>query len=206
MILFIDNYDSFTYNLVDYFGQLEPDLKVVRNDRLTVSQIASMKPAAIVISPGPGTPQDAGISCKLIESLHREIPILGVCLGHQCIAKVFGGNVIKASAPVHGKTADIIHDNSDIYRGLPNPFRATRYHSLMVERESLPDVFEITAETADGTIMGIKHRDFPLNGVQFHPESILTRDGFSLIKNWINSYSTSKKYPQKSKQRKLTAI
>ncbi len=187
MILFIDNYDSFTYNLVHYFGQLVDDLVVARNDKISLKEIQEMQPDGIVISPGPGTPDDAGISCDLIREFHQFIPILGVCLGHQCIGQVFGAKIIRAPLPVHGKTSDIFHEQDSIFTGLPSPFPATRYHSLIIDENTLPEVLKITARTSDGLIMGIEHRNFPVVGVQFHPESILTEVGPRLIKNWLQS-------------------
>lgn len=186
MILFIDNYDSFTYNLVDLLGQLEPDLRVVRNDELTPRQVAELKPQGVVISPGPGTPDDAGISCNLIRDYCAKIPILGVCLGHQSIGQVFGAKVIRGEYPVHGKTSAILHENKSIFTGLPVPLQATRYHSLIIDRNSLPDCLEVTAETEDKVIMGVVHRKYPITGVQFHPESILTPDGPAMLANWLN--------------------
>ncbi len=185
MILFIDNYDSFTYNLVDLLGQLEPDLKVVRNDELTPKQVADLKPQGIVISPGPGTPDDAGISCDLISEYGNKIPILGVCLGHQSIGQVFGAKIIRGEYPVHGKTSDILHQDKSIFTGLPVPLQATRYHSLIIDRNTLPDCLEITAETEDKVIMGVAHNEYPITGVQFHPESILTPDGPAMLANWL---------------------
>jgi anthranilate synthase/aminodeoxychorismate synthase-like glutamine amidotransferase len=185
MILFIDNYDSFTYILVDVFGQLTSDLQVVRNDKIQLTDIEKMQPQGIVISPGPGTPDDAGISCAVIEKYHRCIPILGVCLGHQCIGQVFGAEIIRGPQPVHGKTSAIYHNQGGIFEGIPSPFEATRYHSLIIKRNTNPAILEITAETGDRIIMAIQHREFPLTGVQFHPESILTSPGKKLIQNWI---------------------
>jgi anthranilate synthase/aminodeoxychorismate synthase-like glutamine amidotransferase len=185
MILFIDNYDSFTYNLVDYFGQLHPDIVVKRNDKISLEDIPAMNPSGIVLSPGPGTPDDGGICNEVIRKYHQSIPILGVCLGHQCIGTVFGAKVVRAPEPVHGKSAEIYHNNAEIFRTLPSPFEATRYHSLIIERKSLPDNLEITAETEDGIIMAIKHKKYTVNGVQFHPESILTSQGKTIIKNWL---------------------
>ncbi len=185
MILFIDNYDSFTYNLVDIFGQFYSDVRVERNNTITPEAIASLAPDGIVISPGPGTPQDAGISCRVIERFYQKIPILGVCLGHQCIGEVFGARVIRGPAPVHGKTSEIHHDGSRLFREINSPFTATRYHSLIIEEETLPPELRRTAWTEDGIIMGIQHREAPLYGVQFHPESILTRVGPQIIRNWL---------------------
>jgi anthranilate synthase/aminodeoxychorismate synthase-like glutamine amidotransferase len=191
MILFIDNYDSFTYNLVDYFGQYQPDLLVKRNDKISLEEIASMDPDGIVLSPGPGNPDDAGICNDVVRTFYKKKQIFGVCLGHQCIGEVFGAKIIRAPQPVHGKTAQIMHKNAEIFRGLPTPFEATRYHSLIIEKISIPDVLEITAETEDGLIMGIRHKKFPVCGVQFHPESILTTEGKTIIKNWLDSIGNS---------------
>lgn len=185
MILVIDNYDSFTYNLVQYLGQLHDNLKVFRNDKISVSKIQQLKPQKIVISPGPGRPENAGISCELIEKLKGEIPILGVCLGHQAIGYAFGGKIIQAKKIMHGKTSMIYHDRKTIFKDVPLPFEATRYHSLVVERRSLPQSLEVIAWTKDGEIMGLKHKQFPIWGVQFHPESILTRVGLNILKNFL---------------------
>ena len=185
MILVIDNYDSFTYNLVQYLGELGSDVRVVRNDQTTVGAIEALKPQRIVISPGPCTPNEAGISLNVIRELAGTIPILGVCLGHQAIGQAFGGRVVRAPYLMHGKTSKIVHDGQTIYAGLENPFTATRYHSLIVELESLPDVLEITARSSDGLIMGLRHRDFVCEGVQFHPESILTDVGKDLLRNFL---------------------
>ncbi len=186
MILMIDNYDSFTYNLVQYLGELGEELKVVRNDKITVAEIKKLKPARIVVSPGPGSPKDAGVSNAVIRELGPKIPLLGVCLGHQCIGEVFGGNVIVADRQMHGKTSPILHDGKGIFKGLDNPFIATRYHSLLVERKSLPKDLTITAETKEKEIMGLQHKKFPVYGVQFHPESILTQSGKDILKNFLN--------------------
>ena len=185
MILVIDNYDSFTYNLVQYLGELGADIQVYRNDKISTDEIEQLDPERIVISPGPGTPDDAGISLEVIRRFAANRPILGVCLGHQSIGQAYGGRVINAPLLMHGKTSMVNHDGHRLFEGLPNPFEATRYHSLVVERSSLPDVLEITAETEDGTIMGLRHRDYPLEGVQFHPESILTGVGKNLLKNFL---------------------
>jgi anthranilate synthase component 2 len=194
MILVIDNYDSFTYNLVQYLGELGEELpvaseiEVYRNDKIDLEKIRHLQPDGIVISPGPGRPEDAGISLALIEHLGPTIPILGVCLGHQSIGQVFGGKIISAPVLMHGKTSEIYHQDGGIFQGLENPLTATRYHSLVIERQSLPDVLEITAWVEDGTIMGVRHRDYPhIQGVQFHPESILTRSGKQLLRNFLNS-------------------
>jgi len=186
MLLVIDNYDSFTYNLVQYFGELGADLLVKRNDEITPDEIAALKPERICISPGPCTPNEAGISNEVIKRFGPTTPLLGVCLGHQCIGHVFGGDVVRAGRLMHGKTSPILHHNTGVFAGLPNPFEATRYHSLLVKRETFPNaVLEITAETAEGEIMGLRHREFPIHGVQFHPESILTLEGKHLLKNFL---------------------
>jgi len=187
MILVIDNYDSFTYNLVQYLGELGAALEVRRNDAISLGGIEELSPEKVVISPGPGTPDDAGISLDLIESFAGRIPILGVCLGHQAIGQSFGGNVVGASTIMHGKVSEIRHDGRTVYRGLPQSFTATRYHSLVVERETLPSCLEVSAETADGTIMGLRHRELAVEGVQFHPESILTSVGKALLKNFLDA-------------------
>ena len=185
MILVIDNYDSFTYNLVQYLGELGADLQVVRNDQTTIEAIAKQAPERIVISPGPKTPSDAGICLEVIRAFSGRIPILGVCLGHQAIGQAFGGQVIRAPQLMHGKTSEIQHDGKTIFAGLPNPFPATRYHSLIVARESLPDCLEVSANTADGLIMGLRHKTMKVEGVQFHPESILTNAGKQLLGNFL---------------------
>jgi anthranilate synthase/aminodeoxychorismate synthase-like glutamine amidotransferase len=185
MILVIDNYDSFTYNLVQYFGELGADLRVVRNDQITLAEVEALAPERIVISPGPCTPHEAGVSSEVIRSFGPRTPVLGVCLGHQCIGEVYGGEVVRAARLMHGKTSPILHDGSGVFRGLPSPFEATRYHSLIVRRESLPETLRITAETAEGEIMGLRHREFPVHGVQFHPESILTGEGKNLLRNFL---------------------
>jgi len=185
MILMIDNYDSFTYNLVQYLGELGQELRVFRNDRITLEEIAALAPERIVISPGPGTPDDAGISCAVIQHFAGKVPILGVCLGHQAIGQVFGGRVVRAGRLMHGKTSLIYHDGRGVFQDLPNPFEAVRYHSLLVERETLPACLEISAETDLGEIMGLRHKEFPVEGVQFHPESILTRPGKALLRNFL---------------------
>jgi anthranilate synthase/aminodeoxychorismate synthase-like glutamine amidotransferase len=187
MMLMIDNYDSFTYNLVQYFGELGADLVVKRNDQVTLDEIAEMHPERICISPGPGTPLDAGISNDLILRFGPTTPILGVCLGHQCIGHVFGGEVVRADRIMHGKTSPIIHEGDGVFRTLPNPFEATRYHSLIVRRESFPAELEITAETAQREIMGLRHRRYPIQGVQFHPESIMTSVGKQLLLNFLKT-------------------
>lgn len=185
MLLIIDNYDSFTYNLVQYFGELGAEMKIVRNDALTVEKVRELKAERICISPGPCTPTEAGISCELIEKLGASIPILGVCLGHQSIGQVYGGEVVRGLKPVHGKTSPVLHEGKSVFAGLPSPFEATRYHSLIVSRESLPDCLEVTAWTADGVIMGLQHKEHPVHGVQFHPESILTKDGKRILENFL---------------------
>jgi anthranilate synthase/aminodeoxychorismate synthase-like glutamine amidotransferase len=185
MILMIDNYDSFTYNLVQYLGELGEELEVVRNDRISIAGIKQLKPRSIVISPGPGSPKDAGISNDLIKTFAGTIPILGVCLGHQCIGEVFGGQVVRAKRLMHGKTSKIYHRGSGLFQRLPNPFEATRYHSLIVQREGLPESLAVTAWTKDGEIMGLAHTRLPVYGVQFHPESILTKAGKDLLRNFL---------------------
>jgi anthranilate synthase/aminodeoxychorismate synthase-like glutamine amidotransferase len=193
MLLMIDNYDSFTYNLVQYLGEMKEELQVFRNDKITAKKVKGLKPQAIIISPGPGTPKDAGISNELIEKFSGKIPILGVCLGHQCIGEVFGGNIVKAARLMHGKISQIHHNGKNIFLGLPNPFGATRYHSLIVERENFPGRLEITAWTKEGEIMGLKHKNFPVFGVQFHPESILTNEGKHLLRNFLDIAKKHKK-------------
>lgn len=185
MLLVIDNYDSFTYNLVQYFGELGADPVVKRNDVITPEEVEKLRPGRIVISPGPGTPADAGISMEVIRRMGTTTPILGVCLGHQCLAEVFGGKVVRAERLMHGKTSPIRHQGKGVFAGLPNPFEATRYHSLLVEKSSVPACLEITADTAEGEIMGLQHREFPIHGVQFHPESILSREGKDLLRNFL---------------------
>jgi anthranilate synthase/aminodeoxychorismate synthase-like glutamine amidotransferase len=186
MILLLDNYDSFTYNLAQYLGQMGQELDIRRNDQITLEEIAELRPERIVISPGPCTPKEAGISVPLIQRFAGKIPILGVCLGHQAIGAAFGGRVIRAPKVMHGKTSEIHHDNKTIFHGLDEPFTATRYHSLIVERKSLPRTLEISAETDDGTIMGLRHRKMKVEGVQFHPESVLTGAGFKLLENFLS--------------------
>jgi anthranilate synthase component 2 len=185
MVLMIDNYDSFTYNLVQYLGELGADVKVVRNDELTVERLQALGPEKIVISPGPCSPNEAGVSLEVIERLGRSIPILGVCLGHQALGQAYGGKVVHAKTLMHGKVSAIAHTGQGVFAGLPSPFIATRYHSLAVERESLPDCLEITAWTEDGEIMGLRHREFRVEGVQFHPESILSEHGHALLANFL---------------------
>jgi anthranilate synthase/aminodeoxychorismate synthase-like glutamine amidotransferase len=186
MILVIDNYDSFTFNLVQYLGELGQHLTVVRNDAITVADIARLAPSAIVVSPGPGRPENAGIIVEVMRAFSGRAPILGVCLGHQALGAAFGGQVVPAPAIMHGKTSEIIHDGRTIFAGLRNPFPATRYHSLVVAAQGLPDCLEISARTADGSIMGLRHRSFAVEGVQFHPESILTEEGMKLLRNFLS--------------------
>ncbi|MDR7090740.1 anthranilate synthase component II [Cellvibrio fibrivorans] len=193
MILMIDNYDSFTYNLVQYFGELGADIKVVRNDEITIEEIAALAPEKIVISPGPCTPTEAGVSVDTIKTFAGKIPLLGVCLGHQSIGQALGGKVIRAPFVMHGKTSPVYHDNKGVFAGLKNPFQATRYHSLVIEKESIPECLEITAWTQneDGSmaeIMGVKHKTLALEGVQFHPESILTEHGHDMLRNFLTAY------------------
>ncbi|HEV2806618.1 MAG TPA: aminodeoxychorismate/anthranilate synthase component II [Chthoniobacterales bacterium] len=184
-VLIIDNYDSFTYNLVQYFGVLGCEVIVKRNDEITVAEAEALAPDRICISPGPGRPEDAGMSNETIRALGPKIPTLGVCLGHQCIGAVFGGKVVSAQRLMHGKTSPVQHHGTGVFAALPNPFEATRYHSLIVERATLPDSLEVTAETAEGEVMGLRHREFPIHGVQFHPESVLTSEGMALLKNFL---------------------
>ena len=186
MLVVIDNYDSFTYNLVQYLGELGERPRVFRNDQITVEEIAALHPDRIVISPGPKTPKEAGISCETILQFAGQIPILGVCLGHQCIGAAFGGKIVRAARLMHGKTSPIHHDGRTIFSGLPNPFEATRYHSLIVDREGFPDCLEISAETAEGEIMGVRHKEHQIEGIQFHPESILTKEGMALLRNFLS--------------------
>jgi len=186
MLLMIDNYDSFTYNLVQYFGELGAQVKVYRNDEITLEQIALMKPEQLVISPGPCTPAEAGISVPAIREFAGKIPLLGVCLGHQSIGAAFGGKVVHAKRLMHGKTSPVHHEDVGVFKGLPNPVTCTRYHSLAIERESLPDCLEVTAWTDDGEIMGVRHKTLAVEGVQFHPESILTEHGHAMLKNFLD--------------------
>ncbi|MFJ7733597.1 aminodeoxychorismate/anthranilate synthase component II [Lysinibacillus sp. NPDC097231] len=188
MILMIDNYDSFTYNLVQYFGEFGHELLVKRNDVLTVGDIEQLAPDMIIISPGPCSPNEAGESLNIIKYFTGNIPILGVCLGHQAIAQVFGGNVIRAERLMHGKTSPVLHAEIGLHKGMPNPFQATRYHSLIVEKETLPACFEVTAWTEEGEIMGIRHKDYPIEGVQYHPESIMTEQGKKLLRQFVELY------------------
>lgn len=185
MLLLIDNYDSFTYNLYQYLAELGAEILVRRNDQITLAEIEELQPERIVISPGPCTPSEAGLSCQIIETFGPRIPLLGVCLGHQAIGQVYGGRVIRAAQLMHGKTSLIYHQGEGVFTGLPQPFEANRYHSLIVERASLPDILEITAETEDGVIMGLRHREYPVEGVQFHPESIMTPEGKTLLQNFL---------------------
>ena len=185
MMLVIDNYDSFTYNLVQYFGELGAEMVIYRNDQITLEEAKDLGPERICLSPGPGTPLETGISNDLIRYFGPSVPILGVCLGHQCIGHVFGGEVVRADRLMHGKTSPIMHEGDGVFAGLPNPFEATRYHSLIVKRETLPAELEIVAETSEGEIMGLRHRRYPIHGVQFHPESILTQEGKKLLANFL---------------------
>lgn len=185
MIVVIDNYDSFTYNLVQYLGEMTDDIRVFRNKDVGPEDVVGLRPQAVVVSPGPCTPREAGVSTPLMTALAGEVPVLGVCLGHQCIGAAFGGRIIRASQPVHGKVSQIRHDGRSIFDGLPNPITATRYHSLVIDRESLPDVLEVSAELEDGTIMGVRHKHAAIEGVQFHPESILTAPGKQLLRNFL---------------------
>jgi anthranilate synthase/aminodeoxychorismate synthase-like glutamine amidotransferase len=185
MLLVIDNYDSFTYNLVQYLGELGAAVEVHRNDRITLPEVQAMRPERIVLSPGPCTPAEAGICCDLIRAVGSRVPILGVCLGHQCIGAAYGGRIVRAARLMHGKTSPIQHDGKSIFAGLPNPFEAIRYHSLLIEREGLPACLTISAETAEGEIMGVRHIRHPVEGVQFHPESILTQAGKALLRNFL---------------------
>ena len=185
MLLIIDNYDSFTYNLVQYFGELGAEPVVKRNDEITVAEINQMKPEAVVISPGPCTPKEAGISDDVIREIGPKLPVLGVCLGHQCIGYVFGADVVRAGRLMHGKTSPILHGNEGVFAGLPSPFDATRYHSLIIDPPTVPDSLVVNARTAENEIMGVRHKEYPIHGVQFHPESILTRHGKELLKNFL---------------------
>lgn len=186
MLVVIDNYDSFTYNLVQYFGELGAEMKVLRNDVITVDELRDLKPSRICISPGPCTPNEAGISCEVIEAFGSELPVFGVCLGHQSIGQVYGGEVVRAKELMHGKTSMIHHEGKSVFKGLENPFEATRYHSLIVKRETLPDCLEVTAWTEDGVIMGLRHKEFNVHGVQFHPESILTSSGKQILQHFLD--------------------
>jgi para-aminobenzoate synthetase component 2 len=188
MILLIDNYDSFTYNLYHYLGELGAEVRVYLNDKISCDEIAQIKPEKIVISPGPCTPKEAGISCAVIQRFAQHVPILGVCLGHQCIGAAYGGRIVRAPEIMHGKLSDVFHDSQTIYRSLKNPLPAMRYHSLVIDPTSLPSEFAVSAHTSDNVIMGIRHRTLPLEGVQFHPESILTEEGKGLLKNFLDYY------------------
>jgi len=188
MLLMIDNYDSFTYNLVQYLGELGEDVRVVRNDQITVADIEKLGPDYIVISPGPCTPNEAGISVETIQKLGGKFPILGVCLGHQSIGQAYGGKIVRAKQLMHGKTSMIRHENKGVFAGLPNPFEATRYHSLVIDPDTVPDVLEVTARTDDGEIMGVRHKALPVEGVQFHPESILTQHGHDMLRNFLTQH------------------
>jgi len=185
VILIVDNYDSFTYNLVQYFGELGCEVMVKRNDAVSLDQISSLRPTHVCISPGPGRPAQAGLSNDIVREFSARVPLLGVCLGHQCIGEVFGGKIVAAPRLLHGKTSQIRHNGSGVFANLPNPFTATRYHSLIVSPDSVPDCLEVTAQTSEGEIMGLRHRDFPVHGVQFHPESILTAEGKKLLANFV---------------------
>ena len=185
MIVIIDNYDSFTYNLVQYFGELEPDIRVFRNDAIDAAGIRALKPDRIIVSPGPCSPKEAGISCDVIRELGPEIPTLGVCLGHQCIGAVYGGDIVRADRIMHGKLSSIRHTGNRLFEGVESPFKATRYHSLIIKRDTCPEALEITAETDEREIMGVAHREFPIWGVQFHPESILTACGKQIVRNFV---------------------
>ncbi len=186
MILVIDNYDSFTFNLVQYLGELGAEMRVFRNDKITVAEAVALKPEKVLVSPGPCTPKEAGVSCDIIREFGPRLPLFGVCLGHQSIGDVYGGNVIRADRLMHGKTSPMIHEGKSVFKGLPSPFDATRYHSLIIERETLPNCLEITAWTAEGEIMGVQHKEHPVHGVQFHPESILTIEGKKLLQNFLD--------------------
>lgn len=203
-IVVIDNYDSFTYNLVQYLGELTGDVRVFRNDQITPREILAMRPAAVVISPGPCTPNEAGISTPLVAELAGHLPVLGVCLGHQCIGAAFGGKIVRAAVPVHGKVSEVRHDGRTIYEGLPNPLVGTRYHSLIIDRDSLPEALEVSAQLADGTIMGVRLKHEMVEGVQFHPESVLTAAGKDLLRNFLRlaglEVTDSSQYPVASRQ------
>lgn len=192
-VVVIDNYDSFVYNLVQYLGELGANPIVFRHDEITVDELAAREPDGILISPGPGNPDEAGISNAVIEQLGPSIPLLGVCLGHQCIGQVFGGRIVRAPTIMHGKTSWVEHEGVGVFAGLASPFEATRYHSLVIEPASVPDVLEVTAQTSDGVIMGVRHKEFPIEGVQFHPESILTTVGHDLLRGWLASFPVAAK-------------
>jgi anthranilate synthase/aminodeoxychorismate synthase-like glutamine amidotransferase len=187
MILVIDNYDSFTYNLVQYLGEMGVEIEVARNDELTIDEILNKNPSHLLISPGPCSPKEAGISVEIIKQLGGKLPILGVCLGHQSIGYAYGGDIVRAKKLMHGKTSQISHDGKGVFKGMPNPFKATRYHSLAIRKETLPDCLVVTAESEEGEIMGVRHKSLPVEGVQFHPESILTESGRILLRNFIES-------------------
>jgi anthranilate synthase/aminodeoxychorismate synthase-like glutamine amidotransferase len=191
MIVMIDNYDSFTYNLVQYLGEMGEELRVYRNDEITVDEVEALRPDHLIISPGPCTPNEAGISVPLIHRMAGKVPILGVCLGHQSIGQAFGGEIVRAARLMHGKTSPIFHHGEGVFAGLPSPFEATRYHSLVIRRETIPDCLEITAETESGEIMGVRHRELPVEGVQFHPESVLTECGKDLLRNFVKKGAVS---------------
>ncbi len=186
MILVIDNYDSFTFNLVQYLGELGAEMRVYRNDKITVEEAVALNPEKVLVSPGPCTPNEAGISCDIVREFGPRLPVFGVCLGHQAIGDVYGGNVVRADRLMHGKTSPMIHEGKSVFKGLPSPFDATRYHSLIIERDSIPECLEITAWTAEGEIMGVQHKEHPVHGVQFHPESILTVEGKLLLQNFLD--------------------
>lgn len=188
MLLFIDNYDSFTYNIVQFLGELKQEVVVRCNDEITLEDIVAMRPEYLLIGPGPCTPKEAGVSVAAMRHFAGKIPILGVCLGHQAIGEVFGGRVVRAKTLMHGKTSPVFHENTGVFRGLPNPVTCTRYHSLAVERETLPDCLNITAWTEDGEIMGLRHRDYPIEGVQFHPEGLLTEYGYAMLRNFLDEF------------------
>lgn len=192
MLLMIDNYDSFTYNLVQYLGELGEEVMVVRNDEITLEAVQQLNPAGVIISPGPCTPDEAGISVELINRFSGKIPILGVCLGHQSIGQAFGGRIVRAGKVMHGKTSPVFHDSKGVFQGMPDPFVATRYHSLVIERSSIPDCLEISAWTEDGEIMGVRHRTLPVEGVQFHPESVLSEHGHLLLDNFLHGNAVQK--------------
>jgi para-aminobenzoate synthetase component 2 len=192
MIVMIDNYDSFTYNLVQYLGELGEELRVFRNDKITIQELEELQPEFIMVSPGPCTPDEAGVSLEVIRHFSGKIPLFGVCLGHQAMAQVFGGKVIRADRLMHGKTSPVLHDGKTVFEGIPSPYQATRYHSLIVEKESLPECLEISAWTEEGEIMGLRHKELAVEGVQFHPESIITDYGKKLLQNFIQTYSRAK--------------
>ena len=185
MVLIIDNYDSFTYNLVQYLGEMQVDMQVHRNDRISLDQIRDLKPDRILISPGPCSPRESGLSNEIIRTFGKDVPLFGVCLGHQCIGHTFGADVVVNYRMMHGKTSRIKHNGKDLFEGMPNPFLATRYHSLVVQRDTIPDFLEVTAETEEGEVMGLRHKELPIWGVQFHPESILTENGRDILKNFL---------------------